>query len=44
VETDTGIIFGPGAAVLRSFYESASDGYQDSVFTGDVPDVTLTLG
>jgi hypothetical protein len=43
VETDTGIIFGPGTAVLRSYYEFATDGYRDFVYTEDVPDVTVTL-
>jgi hypothetical protein len=43
VDTDTGIAFGPGAALLRNWYEQAGDGWRDYSFTYDIPDVTITL-
>jgi hypothetical protein len=43
VDTDTGIAFGPGTALLRSWYEQAGDGWRDSSFTNSIPDVSITL-
>ena len=43
LDTDTGIAFGPGPALLRNWYESAWDGWRDYTYTYDVPDVTITL-
>jgi len=43
VDTDTGIAFGPGSAVMKSWYEGAFDGWRDGIYTEDVPDATITL-
>jgi hypothetical protein len=43
VDTETGIAFGSGAAVLVSFYEAATDGWRDTVVDDDVANETITL-
>ena len=43
VDTDTGIAFGPGPALLRTWYEFAWDGWRDAIETAEVSDVTVTL-
>lgn len=43
VDTDTGIAFGTGAAVVRTFFEFGTDGFRDFVEDDDVPDEPLTL-
>jgi len=37
VDTQTGIAFGPGQALLRTWYENGYDGWRDLVFRGDLP-------
>ena len=41
VDTDTGIAFGPGAAVLRTFIEFGTDGFRDFIEDRDVPDLAF---
>ena len=43
VDTETSVVFGPGPAVLRTFYEFATDGWRDDVYTDDVPNDAITL-
>jgi hypothetical protein len=43
VDTETGIAFGSGSAVLVSFYEAATDGWRDTVFDEDVANETIAL-
>ena len=43
VDTDAGIAFGAGPAVLRTFFEFGTDGFRDFVEGDDVPDEPLTL-
>jgi hypothetical protein len=44
VDTETGIAFGPGPAVMRTWYESGYDGWRDVVYQDDLPqDDTVVL-
>jgi hypothetical protein len=43
VDTGTGIAFGPGQALLRTWYEAGYDGWRDYTSTYDVPDADVTL-
>jgi hypothetical protein len=43
VDTDTGIAFGPGPAVIRTLYEVGWDGWAPYIYPDDVPDATITL-
>lgn len=43
VDTDTGIAFGPGQALVRTWFESAWDGWRDAIVPREFADVTITL-
>lgn len=43
VDTDTGIAFAPGSATVRTFFEFATDGFDDFLEDETVPDDTVTL-
>jgi hypothetical protein len=43
VDTETGIAFGPGPALLRTFFEFATDGFRDFIEDVSVPDEQVTL-
>jgi hypothetical protein len=43
VDTDSGIAFGPGRALVRMFWGYATDGWHDYVSVDQPPDVTITL-
>ena len=43
VDTETGIAFGPGPALLRTFFEFATDGFRDFIEHESVPDEQVTL-
>jgi len=44
VDTETGIAFGPGPALMRTWYETGYDGWRDFVYRDDLPqDDTIVL-
>jgi hypothetical protein len=43
VDTETGIAFGQGPAVIRTWYEVGWDGWAPFLYPDDVPDATITL-